>query len=133
MACRRASDGVGSADVTSIYPLTGGVMEIRCKKGNCKHNTGCSCSAKDVEISRGTECNSFVKDEIKDDLMIENGNIFEVAEELVPKNLKNVPLECRARNCLYNRQDMCHANGITVINTDDESDEEADCATFCEK
>jgi hypothetical protein len=103
-------------------------MEIRCKKGNCKHNTGCSCCAHTVEISRAVECNSFVKDEIKDDLMIENGNIFEIAEELVPKNLKNVPLACRARNCLYNKQDQCHANGITVIDTD--SNKNAGCATF---
>lgn len=108
-------------------------MEIRCKKGDCKHNTGCSCEAASVEIARGTECNSYEKDEIKEELIIENGNIFEVAEELVSKNLKSVPLECRARDCLYNRKDECHANGITVINCDEDGDEEADCATFCEK
>ena len=110
-------------------------MEIRCKKGDCKHNTGCSCSAKGVEISRGVECNSYVKDEIKKDIMIENGNIFQVAEELVPKNLKNVPLECRARVCLYNKQDLCHANGITVIDGEKENKniECADCATFIER
>ena len=104
-------------------------MEIRCKKGNCKHNTGCSCSAKSVEVSRGVVCNSYENDELKEDLMIENGNIFEVAEELVARNLKNVPLVCRVKNCLYNRQETCHANGITVIDGDDS----ADCATFIER
>jgi len=63
--------------------------------------------------------------------MIENGNIFQVAEELVARNLKNVPLECRARNCIYNNQEKCNANGITVIDDDEEND--ADCATFCER
>ena len=104
-------------------------MEIRCKKGNCKHNTGCSCSAKFVEINRGVACSSYQMDEIKENLMIENGNIFEIAENLVAKNLKDVPLECRVRNCLYNQQDKCHANGITVICG---GDDDADCATFIE-
>ena len=108
-------------------------MEIRCKKGNCKFNTGCSCAANEVEIGRGIECNSYTKDEIKDNLMIENGNIFEIAEELVPKNLKSVPLQCRARNCLFNRADICHANGITIIDGGGDNKNRADCATFCEK
>ena len=104
-------------------------MEIRCKKGDCKHNTGCSCSAANVEIERAVTCGSYVKDQIKESIMIENGNIFEVAEELIVKNLKDVPLACRVRNCLYNKTDKCYANGITVIDCDDE----ADCATYIER
>lgn len=105
-------------------------MEIRCKKGDCKHNTGCSCCAGTVEIERVVTCGSYVKDDIKEALMIENGNIFEVAEELVSKNIKDVPLACRARNCLYNKSDKCSANGITVIDGEVANHEEAECATF---
>ena len=105
-------------------------MEIRCKKEDCKHNTGCSCRAHSVKIARGTECNSYVNNPLKENLMQENGNIFGVAEEMVKSNLKNVPLECKARACLYNRAERCHANGITVI--DDECGTCADCATFCQ-
>ena len=108
-------------------------MEIRCKKGNWRHNTGCSCSAHTVEITRGEHCSSYTKDELKENLMIENGNIFQVAEEFVPKNLKNVPLECQAKSCLYNDQGKCHANGITVIDGESDGCEDADCATYCEK
>jgi len=89
-----------------------------------------------VEIDRGEHCLSYVKDDIKENLIIENGNIFQVAEEMVEKNLRNVTLVCRARSCLYNRQDKCHANGITIIDGDDESDDTtitADCATYCKK
>jgi len=65
--------------------------------------------------------------------MIENGNIFEVAEELVSKNIKDVPLACLARNCLYNKTGKCCANGITVIDSETAEYEEAECATFIQK
>ena len=106
-------------------------MEIRCKKGDCKHNTGCSCSARSIEISRGTGCCSYRKDQVKENLIIENGNIFEISEELVTRNLKSVPLDCRAKNCLYNRNELCCANGITVI--DGNNHDNAECATYINK
>ena len=108
-------------------------MEIRCKKGDCSHNTGCSCSAKTVEIGRAVNCHSYHKDEIKKNIMIENGNIFEVAEELVPRNLRNVPLACRMKSCLYNNSELCCANGITVIDGETAGAEDAECATYIQK
>ena len=109
-------------------------MEIRCKKGDCKHNTGCSCRAKGVEITRGTvSCNSYVKDDLKENLIIRNGNIFDIVDELVPANTHNVPLQCRQRNCLYNKSEKCCANGITVIEGETpDGEEDAECATFIE-
>jgi aspartate carbamoyltransferase regulatory subunit len=79
-------------------------------------------------IDRGIHCDSYVKNPLKTDLIIEHGNIFDVAEKIVPSNLRNVPLECMAKTCLFNKEERCHANGITIV---DES-ENADCATFCE-
>ena len=106
-------------------------MEIRCKKGDCKHNTGCSCDAKSIMIERGSvTCASYVKDSLKENLIIENGNIFQVAEELVERNTNNVPLECQQRSCLYNKDLQCLANGITVIDNDAKADCNAECATF---
>lgn len=101
-------------------------MEIRCKKGNCHFNTGCACSAKTVEIDRGVTCNSYTPDKDKEDMTIENGNLFDVAEKMADKDLKNVPLACRATDCLYNHTEKCHANGITV--TDGEQEKSSDCA-----
>jgi len=75
------------------------------------------------------DCESYQSDELKKSLIIKNGNLFEISEELVAKNLRNVPLSCRARHCLYNKEMKCHANGISII--DDESD--AECATFIER
>jgi len=110
-------------------------MEIRCRKGDCTHNTGSSCRAKSVNICKDTaECETFKKDDIKEKIIIENGNIFEVADELKAINTRNVPLTCDATDCLFNKKENCIANGIVVVD-DEESDNEgcsACCATFCE-
>ena len=102
-------------------------MEIRCKKEDCKHNTGCSCKANLIDVDRAAHCGSYINNPIKDDIMAENGNIFKVAEEKVAQNLLNVPIECHAKNCLFNKDERCHANGITVT----EGEKLADCVTFC--
>jgi len=113
-------------------------MEIRCRKCDCSYNTGASCEAKGIQVGRGHDCETYLKNELKQNLIIENGNLFEVAEELVSKNMKNVPLACDAKSCIFNKSGKeCTANGITVIDGDDESQkgcsEKAECATFCEQ
>ena len=109
-------------------------MEIRCKKGDCEYNTGCSCKAKSVHIERGTAaCETYNKDLERENIIIENGNIFEVSKDMAAKNTNNVPLECAARKCLYNRDEKCIANGITIIDGESSSsDQDAACATFVE-
>ena len=104
-------------------------MEIRCKKCDCSYNTGASCGADHIDVGGNADCETYNCDELKESLMVENGNLFEISEELVAKNMRNVPLNCRARDCLFNRLDKCYANGITVI--DDDND--AGCATFIER
>jgi len=85
--------------------------------------------AKSIEVSRETDCESYECDELKKSLIIENGNLFEISEELVAKNLRDVPLSCNARHCLYNRDRKCNANGISVI--DEHGD--APCTTYIER
>lgn len=95
-------------------------MEIRCKKNDCRHNTGCSCAAHKVEIDRGIACNSYERDPLKKNLIRDCGNIFAVAEDKINANVKNVPLACRAKACLHNNSEKCHANGISVIAKNDD-------------
>jgi len=104
-------------------------MEIRCRKGTCRFNNGCSCLADHVEVSKVACCNSFTPDPLKENVTVSNGNLFEISKELSPRNLRNVPLSCRSRNCLFNKETKCCANGIFVI--DDE--ENAGCATYIER
>jgi|GEM_PF-427504 len=109
-------------------------MEIRCKKGDCKYNTGSSCSAKNLNIDRDTAaCATYDKDEVKENIIIRNGNIFDVADKMAAKNTNNVPLGCQATQCLYNKNEECIANGITIIDGESSSsDQDASCATFVE-
>ena len=103
--------------------------EIKCKKETCEHNTGCSCCAGSINIDRGTHCDSFVENQLKEELTEQHGHIFQVKEKKIKRNIKSVPLACTATNCLFNKEKKCNANGITVI------DEKAcaNCATFCKK
>ena len=114
-------------------------MEIRCRKCDCSHNTGASCSAKSIDVDKQHGCGTYIKNELKQNLIIENGNLFEVSEELVAKNMKNVPLSCCAKTCLFNKNGKeCTAHGITVIDGAQDGAPEgcsavAECATYCEE
>ena len=108
-------------------------MEIRCKKQDCRHNTGCSCRAGHITVDRAHHCASYEKDALKQDIIDNNGDIFSVSDKRAPNHLRNVPLDCKAKSCLYNRQEQCSADGISVIdcNDGDPQDDFADCATYC--
>ena len=110
-------------------------MEIRCKKGDCEHNTGSSCKARAIKIENGTAaCETYTHDTDKENIVIKNGNIFEAAKNIAPKNTNNVPLKCAAKKCLYNREERCIANGILVIDNQSSTCEaDAACATFVEE
>ena len=105
-------------------------MEIRCKKENCEYNTGCSCKAHSIAVDRAHSCCTYTPSPLKQNLIDQNGNIFEVAENKVQNHLRNVPLTCTARTCLFNKEEKCQANGISVIDGD-QGEQEAGCATFC--
>ena len=104
-------------------------MEIRCRKGDCSYNTSCSCHAPQVAVGREGDCETYDPDPFKESLVIANGNLFEISDELITKSLRDVPLSCTASNCLYNRSKKCFAHGISII--DDKDD--AECATFIER
>ena len=101
-------------------------MEIRCRKCDCTHNTGSSCRARAIKICKDTaECETFKKDNVKEEVIIRNGNLFKASKSLPAKNTRNVPLSCKATECLFNKQENCIANGILV------EEDSACCVTFC--
>ena len=112
-------------------------MEIRCKKENCEYNTGCSCKAGSIAVDRVHHCASYTCSPLKDELTEQHGNIFEVTEKKAKSHLRNVPLACSAKTCLFNKDEHCQANGITVLDDTDADSKPAsadcaDCATFCD-
>jgi hypothetical protein len=46
---------------------------------------------------------------------------------MAKQHLKSVPLGCKAKECIYNKEEKCRANGISIV----DSEHCADCATYC--
>ena len=99
-------------------------MDIRCRKTSCRHNDGQTCRAKYVKISMCAKCNSFVRGgEDKDFAKL----MFESAPEFAnSRHIRDVNLHCDKTCCLFNNQCKCCANGITVI---DDNNQPA-CGTY---
>ena len=79
------------------------MFDLKCKKTDCEYNKNYNCGAKEVEIEKDTECETYKKSDIKE------------TEEKIdqPAVRKNIEVGCSA-DCIFNRQFECAANGITV-------------------
>lgn len=103
-------------------------MDIKCRKTSCLHNNAYTCRASKVNIGIGTECDSFEADENRkaEDF---SKNMFEADTENYAnsRHIREVDLTCDKAECLFNKENRCSANGITVI---DEGKGQTMCATF---
>ena len=52
--------------------------------------------------------------------------LFQRDKSTVSRHIKNVALKCDAKNCLFNSDGKCRANGITVV----DDHEKSRCASF---
>ena len=98
-------------------------MDIKCRRTTCVYNKGQTCFASRVDITKGTVCNTFEKDDKKEEDSLDfSKRMFESAPEFAnSRHIKNVVLKCNAQNCLFNKECHCRANGITVIDEDDKA------------
>lgn len=93
-------------------------MDLKCKKLNCKYNNLCACMSKAIKIARNCECATFelsdkVEPKQRQDI---SKDMFEVAPEIHPfRHSKALSIECGAE-CLFNKDGICKANGISVMN-----------------
>lgn len=107
-------------------------MEVRCRKTVCKHNNCCNCGAKEITVSKDSECKKFVHDKDKKPMeqKQKSNSLFEVATNIIPyKRCEKVNLKCDCEICVFNKGKHCVANGITV--GDDKN--KACCCTFIDK
>ena len=81
------------------------MFDIKCKRMECEFNKNCNCNAKDLEVSKTTECKTFT--ESHEPHKVEESKIGQ------PALRKNIIVSCKA-NCLFNQEQMCLANGIYV-------------------
>lgn len=95
------------------------MFDIKCKRQGCVYNKNCNCTAKDIEVTKETECKTY-----------EPSNEAEVGEvEKVgqPPIRKDTQVACKA-TCLFNKDQECTANGITIQTCDNVAC--PNCCTF---
>ena len=84
------------------------MFDLKCKRESCSYNQNCNCTAKNIDVSKNTECNTYNPTK---------GNKKE--QDKIPqtamRNETNV--KCHAE-CLFNCEENCIANGITVKSSD---------------
>ncbi len=103
-------------------------MDIKCRKTICKHNKGQCCFACCVDIDKNTVCKSYDKNIEKENEKNDfSKRMFESAPEYENfRHIKNVFLNCEAKDCIFNNDGKCRANGITII----DDNEKSSCATY---
>lgn len=109
-------------------------MDIKCKKCECKHNKCCCCTANKIKVGNMVDCETYEYSEAKaQDLKQQTAkNMFEISQPLNPHvSNKEAKIYCDAK-CLFNKEGMCQANGITVLESSFNKQTPV-CATQVEK
>lgn len=106
-------------------------MEIKCKKITCGYNDCTSCMAKDILVNKKLECTTFTKhDKSKKIEKLKKQNYFETSGELTGfKRTKTKKIKCECSECLFNENNLCSANGITLLS----NEKSCFCATHLNK
>jgi|LGVF01.2.fsa_nt_gb hypothetical protein len=107
-------------------------MDIKCKKTNCLYNDSSHCSAGTINVGSDLDCKTFIKDKSlnKKEAKKVSGSLFE-AGSLEANHAKiNLKVGCGATNCLFNKNNTCQSNGISVLSGRGRS---AFCATNLQK
>lgn len=103
-------------------------MDIKCRKLTCKYNKNSVCMAKQVDIIKDTDCQTFIIDTEKN-VPDNSKTMFNITPEFENyRHIKDIKLTCRA-NCFFNCNGECMSNGITVIC----GKEKPICGTFLKK
>lgn len=84
------------------------MYDLKCKRENCIYNCNCNCTAKDIDVSKSTECKTYEPADHKKQ---------EVDKIPVTPTRNQTCVSCKA-DCLFNSDCKCVANGITVKTSD---------------
>lgn len=95
------------------------MFDIKCKRKNCTYNKNCNCTAKDIEITKDTDCKTYFPSN--------EAEVGEVEKISQPPIRKNIEVACKA-DCLFNHEKECIANGITIQTCENKNC--PNCCTF---
>jgi len=97
------------------------MKDLKCGLKICAYNKGYCCCAKTIRVGANSECLSFSPDTQKQASQFEAGSDFVSANYSV-----DTSVACTAP-CLFQKNDRCIANGITVMS---DAESSATCLTF---
>ena len=99
------------------------MFDLKCKRVGCEYNQSCNCTAKNVNVTQSTKCDTF-KHGNKSEAETQE-DIEEVEKIIRPPVRKNIKVGCKA-DCIFNEKTECTANGITVQTCSDKT-----CPSCC--
>ena len=88
------------------------MFDIKCKRKACVFNKNCNCTSKNITVNNKTECKTYEPSN--------NPNLNEVEQINQPAIRKDIKVNCTAK-CLFNKDEYCLANGITVQTCDNKT------------
>jgi len=97
------------------------MKDLKCGLAECEYNEAYCCCSKKIEVDKTAGCCTFKESSSK------RKNLFEMGEDFQPRNYDvDTKVACKAE-CIFNKEDVCFANGITVLG---DVAHDAVCATF---
>lgn len=95
------------------------MKDLKCGLTQCKFNKGYCCCAKSIDVDKFADCLSYTP--------ITGKNAIEAAGDFKKANYNvDTSVACTA-DCIFNKDNVCKANGITVMSEDGKP---AGCLTF---
>lgn len=95
------------------------MFDLKCKRDGCKYNKDCNCTAKEIHVNKDTQCQTY------EDCGYDKKEKDEIKQKATRKN---ICVGCDAK-CLFNKENFCKANGISVMTNDNHPE----CCTFLPK
>jgi len=97
------------------------MKDLKCGLSECIYNRNFCCNAKKIQVGETTDCESFEPSSERRSALFELGEDFATRDYTV-----DTFVECAA-DCLFNKGNVCSANGITVSGS---YDGDAACMSF---
>ena len=88
------------------------MKDLRCSLNNCAHNKGYMCHARRIDVTEEADCGTYkpTSERTSDDNIM-----FEAGMEGFSQRVDGVDVACEACSCVFNKDEHCVANGISVI------------------
>ena len=89
-------------------------MDVVCRKYSCVYNDRSKCERKHLEVNERIYCDDIDVDnsQVVEDV---SRDMFDHEPDIAPfHHCKTMLINCKAENCVFNKQGECYSNGVFV-------------------